>query len=236
MPTRTVRTSKSPAQVRVWLEREVANRNSRMWKIITSRVIHSLLTDIHKAYMEKSAGGTDELGNKWEDIKPETKAYSRGSEGLGRSRRSRTGRGILTAAQDKMWRMIYSSMLRNLSRVMDEGEAKKIAAGHAWERVKAAGGETKIGLLGGRKVPIMVSSHRLERSLRPGRLTKYSYTPYNKDQKVIVSLNSVTVRSAVPYAKEHKKRPPIPDDLGEWRERAVEKGQQAVFDYLTTEL
>lgn len=225
-----IRSTKTSKQIKARIRRQVFPKgtSSKTNRAIASAVAHSLFTDIHQGYLDKSSGNSDELGNSWPDIDPKTKAYSRKirrgdlPSGVGRKR------GILTAGLDRIWRRVYSQMMKKLTLFMDEEEAKPIAAATAWNTVKSMGARTKLEMLGNRKLPIMIDSGRLEKSLRPGTFTKNGYRKYNNDQIFRYRGTRVEIGTAVPYASKHdQKRPVFPDDLGIWFDRAADEALEA---------
>ena len=76
-----------------------------------SALIHSLLTSVYEAFIVKSLGGTDDLGNSWPDIKPETKAYGRKSLRNSLALPGNKRRPTLSPDQDAYWKAIFISEL-----------------------------------------------------------------------------------------------------------------------------
>ena len=103
------------------------------------------LTDIKDAFIIKARGGTDEMGISWPPLSKEYLAYGRrygpGEQaalkrqaGLGRQHRRAPGghKGLLTAAQLKLWRRIYVEYASRFMLSEPESMAKSHAAAIAW--------------------------------------------------------------------------------------------------------
>ena len=82
---KTVRSHRSPSEIRQIVRQLPAILSGRSQDVMDLRLhFHSLFArslyqSIHKAYVVKMKGGTDELGINWKDLKPSTKAYGRKS-------------------------------------------------------------------------------------------------------------------------------------------------------------
>jgi hypothetical protein len=239
--TKTIRIRGSRAEVKRRLKQ--ALRDPKMKQLLMAHVAHHLVTKIHRAYVVKSEGRTDELGNRWTNLKRSTIASRPITAGDRKGIPRNRTHGLLSPQQDKQWRAIFRNRLIYLMAHGVPPETAKIkAAQAAWAIMKSKGAVTRLQKLGGRKVPIMIDSGRLERSLRPGRLTRWSYAPYNRDQQVEASPTEIRIRSLVPYA-EHasKKRPIIPSARKmaahqRWVPLGLAKGARAVVDHLASQL
>lgn len=215
------------------------------------------LSDIHADFVRKARGGVGEDGGRWPRLSPKTLAYSRRfgpgekaalkrGAGLGRANRLAPGGkdGLLTAAQLKRWRKIYAGTLARLAMSKPLGEAKAIAAGHAWNVLKSEGAQTKLSVFGDRPHEPLRDTGILLNSLSPGQLVG---TQYNKpgseggEYQVFDSLqNGIIVGTNVPYARSHNEGDPKrgiperrfipkPDRIPRvWLERWTEVGMQAV--------
>ena len=198
------------------------------------------LSDIKDAFITKSRGGTDEMGITWPKLSKEYLAYHRRfgpgekarlkrAAGLGRAHRTAPGNkpGLLTRAQLKRWRGIYSSLLRRFILSEDERAAKAHAARIAWSIVKKEGAKTMLEVFGNRQVDILRDTGVLFNSLSPGQLTgsgdSVSYIKPSGDggseQIMEVAPGLVIVGTNVAYASRHQKggdgvpaRPFLPDD------------------------
>lgn len=150
-------------------------------------------------------------------------------------------KGLLTAAQLKKWRGFYSFMLARMMVTKPVEEAKRIAAGWAWNKLKQQGAQTKINVFGGRKVEMLRDTSVLFNSLSPvaeplgemvdimGRLA----AEYPKDAQILQTIRGgVRVGTNVPYAASHHygdgkrgipARPFWPQDLPiAWRDNMAE--------------
>jgi len=189
---------------------------------------HSFFTSIHKAFLLKSAGGKDELGNKWKPLAPSTIA-ARVHKATGHAG---SGRGLLTESQDRVWKGIYASHLSKLiARGVALPQAKSLAARLAWAILKSRGAKTILEAYGNRRVPILIDSHKLEKSLRSGILSADRYEP-PAGQIFRTSGRSVVAGTDVPYAKHvHKHRKIWPQHVALWTTRAVRAGVEHAVKY-----
>ena len=207
--------------------------SSSVWERFITVLGHSLLTKIHKGFMDKSEGGSDSLGNSWKALKQSTIAGRpiRGKESVSFSRRGRRGKGILTKRQDAQWKGIFSSHFGRLVQFMPPSAASSKAASIAWGILKSQGAETRKETLGSRKVPILIDTGKLEKSLRPGRLSSRSYRPSSSSQIFKVTKNSLTIGTSIPYAEDqHKTRKLWPKDIGPWIEEAISEAVVSVVE------
>ena len=171
---------------------------------------------IHEEFLVKSRGGTDSAGIRWRPLSPRTIAYrplGKGDAQLYGVRNFKTTRGLLTPSQDKRWKAIFAYNLRR-------GKSASEAAALAWSILKASGARTRIGTLSNRDVPIMILTHRLERSLRPGKVISGQYLP-SQEQEFEIRGDRLIVRTTVPYSDRlAQQRPIFPPDLTPWIDRA----------------
>tara|TARA_Y100000310_G_scaffold338613_1_gene428720 strand:- start:1098 stop:1826 length:729 start_codon:yes stop_codon:yes gene_type:complete len=196
-----------------------------------------LYKEIGKAYLIKSGGGSDEMGGKWKPLSKNTIAsrpivsfpHGKLSSVIGR-RKEKTTRGLLTPSQDTLWKGIFASNMKRLAPIMGLSAAKAQAAKTAWAILKSKGANTKLAMLGGRKVPIMIRSGRLYKSLKEGKLSGTNYSPSSPDQIFgIERQGRVKLGTEVPYAeKQAEARPLWPKDLSVWISRATEKANEAL--------
>lgn len=180
------------------------------------------LSDITADFVRKSRGQTGEDGNTWKPLSREYLAYGRRfgpgektalkrAAGLGRQHAHAPGNkdGLLSKAQLKRWRGIYSAMLSRFVHSMPIGEAKSYAAAIAWTVVKREGGQTKLAVFGSRQVDILRDTGVLLNSLSIGRLvgTPEGGLNYQKpnDEQIFESLeNGVIIGTNVKYAAAHQ--------------------------------
>jgi hypothetical protein len=169
---------------------------------------------VRDGYLIKSNGGTDDTGMRWKPNAASTIAKRALRPGDIRRIRGKTEsplnervRGLLTPLQDALWRGVFkSNYLRLLSRE-PQHVAKARAAQIAWGIVKKGGAQTKIGLLGSRKLPIGQNTGRLLAACSPGKISDGGYSP-TVDQVIVYGPNNVELKIQVPYAGDfHKDRP-----------------------------
>ena len=207
--------------------------SSFVWERFVTVLGHSLLTKIHKGFIAKSEGGSDSLGNSWKSLKQSTIAGRpiQGRDSLSLSIRGRQGRGLLTKTQDTQWKGIFASNFGRLVQFMPPPAASSKAASIAWGILKSKGAETRKETLGSRKVPILIDTGRLEKSLRPGKLSSKSYRPPSKDQIFKTTKNSLVLGTSVSYAADqHKTRRLWPKDIGPWVEEAISEAIGSVME------
>lgn len=209
-------------------------------EVFWSAFAHSLATSVHQAFLIKSAHGTDELGEKWPDLDPKTKAYGRkeGRVGLPLYRGKptlygNTHRPTLTKEQDKEWRRVFVMRLVFLRTQIDDREATSAAAAIAWDHVKKTmGAKTILAYAKDRIMLLLQKSGRLEKSLRPGTLSGEKYNP-PPEQVSRLDKSELTWGTGVEYASRvHTKRPFWPKNIDPWITRAVEAGIQSVIKKL----
>jgi len=184
------------------------------------------LSDIKDAYVLKARGGTDAMGVKWPKLSAKYLAYGRRfgpteqsrlktGAGLGRSHRLAPGgkKGLLTAAELKQWRRIYSQRLRRYMLSEGESAAKSHAAAVAWVIMKSRGARTKLEVFGNRQVQILRDTGILLNSLSPGQLStgagSVSYSmpsgPGGTEQIFKTNPGEVIVGTNVAYASRHQR-------------------------------
>ena len=199
---------------------------------------HHLMFKIHEAFMIKSEGGTDETGESWKALKQATIAQrpltkgdigKLGIGGRGKAFRDRK-RGLLTPEQNKIWAAIFASTLARLRPTMGEAKAKERAAELAWAILKSRGAQTKLEVLGRRRVPILIASGKLEKAMQPGTLSGSSISS-PENQELVSTGSRFHINIDVDYASSvHKKRrlwPPVRKMTG-WLNESAQKGADAV--------
>lgn len=158
---------------------------------------------IRAAFIVKARGGTDEAGDRWKPLKPETIAYSRrhrkkpGDPSQSRVfsrakklpwvpkpkvRAAYAPSYALTASQNSRWWDVYRQGL-----AMYRGD-KSHAARRAWVILKGEGATTLIAQYGGAQVDILRSTGLLLASLTPG-VTVLEQVFRIKPGEVIVGTN-----------------------------------------------
>lgn len=213
------------------------------------------LTEIHQDFIVKARGGVGADGTVWPRLSPKTLAYSRRfgpgeqaalkkAAGLGRGNRLAPGgkSGLLSAAELKQWRKLYSSMLARFATQMPLSEAKAKAAAIAWNEMKKRGAKTKLEVYGHREHEVLRDTGILANSLSVGMISGTDYQRPNVDggeQQVFQLLqNGVIVGTNVKYARAHHeglnglpKRPIVPAD-GQipqvWLDRILDAAMRAL--------
>lgn len=144
---------------------------------IQLRLSMVMLSQIQQDFITKSQGGTGVDGITWKPLSEKYLAYGRrfgpGEKGAllkAAGARSKGGRRpLLTAAEDKQWRLDFARAKAMLmARGLEGSEVSGRAAAIAWTKAKAAGGKTKLGVFGHRQVDILRDTGLLLRSFSPG--------------------------------------------------------------------
>jgi hypothetical protein len=174
------------------------------------------LSDVSEAFVTKSKGGTDEAGISWPPLSKEYLAYQRRfgagektalkrAAGLGPQHNRGIGgnRGLLTAQQQKRWQKLFAKNLTWLAARYDIGTAKGIAAGMAWNQLKAEGAKTMLEVFGNRKVDILRDTGVLFNSISPGHFDGNDYEKPSENQVFTTLTDGVIVGTNVPYAGAH---------------------------------
>ena len=219
-----------------------------MRRLLFSRYAHVMFDKISEAYWDKAHGAADSLGNRWPPLHPSTIA-SRPVTWRDRDRlktKKRTKRGLLSPAQDSLWRSIFVQNIKILmAQGMQEQDAKRKAAARAWMTLKETGAKTRKGDLSERRVPIMIDSKRLLNSLQPGSLSVFSYRPPSKNQIYRIKGSTLEIGTRVRHAKFHKHgtktmppRPPFPsaESMAPWTRKALQGGLVAVAEQMQKKL
>lgn len=129
----------------------------------------ALLSEVQRAFIQKSRGRRGSDGITWPPLKPETIARRRSTAAELKSLGIGSGpRPTLTPDQDRRWRQIFMRVFMRNRVDMGDKEAKAKAAAIAWDVVKKEGAKTKKELLGSRQVDILRDTGELLRSLTPG--------------------------------------------------------------------
>ena len=209
-------------------------------------VVVSLFEQIHQAYQDKSEGSTDSVGKTWRDLDPKTKAYWKPEarkKYMSRNQKSklknRETRGLLTKSQDKAWRKKFAEVMwKAESAGADDMDSKVKAAKIAWAVAKNMGAETLIDTLGEQRIPIMVESGTLLKSLAPGKVHgraaskrgfKGKYKKAHKNQVAIYEKGTIEVGTNVEYANAAAVlREFLPEDIDLWYDIAVEDASDAI--------
>lgn len=216
----------------------------RFRDVFYETVAYSMFDSAYIAYVQKSSGGSDDLGNSWAPLKPATIAYSKPNW------RAQLAlpygspiRPTLTQAQDKIWRTIFVhrryatlgvsidvglaayrarrravKVLNKLSQ--DEANASQDAARLAWNILKKKfGATTLIALAQDAVVPVMKETGTLLASIDPSS---------KKDKFIIARPGELRLGSTVPHTIAFRRRPLWPANYKPWLDRAVAAGKEAV--------
>lgn len=214
------------------------------------------LSDIKDDFVRKADGATGEDGNTWPPLSREYLAYGRRfgkgeqtalktAAGLGKANRFAPGnnKGLLTAAQKKLWGKIFARSYQRFLLSLPEREAKARAAQIAWAELKRLGARTKLDVFGSRKVQILRDTGVLLNSLSPGEMTATGYSKPSgdggDDQIFTTIANGVIVGTTVPYAAVHQNgnpakgippRPflPVQEAPRVWQDRWAKVADQAI--------
>lgn len=185
--------------------------------IYVAVLAREIMTRVNISFWARAKGGTDDLGNKWKPLAPNTHAYKplspmeKGDYKLNGKRE----RGLLTPAQNRRWSSIFSKELRILSRKMGESEAKKEAAKRAWTILISEGAITKIGL--NRITDINIRTGALVAATAPGKVANNRYYPPKNQIVVVKPRGGLKVTFTLPYIDEvDAVRPVIPDNIDRW--------------------
>lgn len=206
----------------------------------------SWFTSVSQAYDIKSAGGEDELGVIWPDLKPATKAYSRKELRVGVPLPNISPhRPTLTEAQNNAWKDIYLSQLSAypsiaddytgvkqqafsfLVQIEDERRAHSRAASYAWAEVKSRyGAKTLLEIIGTKQAEILKDTLRLRKSYEPSGGAPYNPSP---DQVFQPRLGGLALGSKMPYSKAvTRRRPVMPRGPNKWARKALLDGLNAI--------
>ena len=211
---------------------------NRYW----SAFAHSMFSDIYRAFLIKSEGGTDELGDSWEDLKPETKAYNRPDARVGLQLHDNRAvrhpelkvRPTLDPTANKRWAGFWLSNFKwwSLNKTGKNEYSKRLSAKFAWGYFKAHGYPTLLGLTSDLTIPILDKTGVLKRSLFPAPLSAGVYFPIDPNQIYRYSGGRLTIGTKVPYAEYVDMRRKLwPEDTSAWEARAATQARNAIFEY-----
>lgn len=185
--------------------------------IYNAILAREIMVRVNISFWARAKGGTDDLGNKWKPLAPSTHAYKPLSP-MEKNTYSIDGkrvRGLLTPAQDKIWRVTFFVQFKQLSRKMDEAEAKQEAAKRAWEKVKSLGAQTKIGL--DRVTDINIRTGALVAATYPGKVANNRYYPPKNQRIYVKPRGGFKIEFLLPYVDAvDAVRPIIPGNITVW--------------------
>jgi len=178
-------------------------------------LLKEIMRRVNISFWARAKRGSDDLGNKWKPLAPSTHAYKPLSPIEKKTYKigNKLTRGLLTPAQDRIWRTIYARTLQRLEK-KGESNAEKKAAERAWAVVKNRGARTKLGL--GRITDTNIRTGALVASTKDGAVANNRYYA-PKNQRVTLGPRSINIKLVLPYAEDvDKVRPIIPDDISKW--------------------
>ena len=209
-----------------------------VYKVFWGTVAHSLFTSIYEAYLQKSQGEQDDLGNSWKDLTQEYKAYHKkmGSETARKYKRRYKSNtlGLLSPTEYKQWKTWFGRVYHAKKKSEGEEKAKAMAGKVAWGKAKAAGAPTMLDILGNRNLAINIDTKRLILSLKPGKHNSSNgYKKSHYFQVFSIHNGVLTIGTRVAYSEYvNAQRPFIPEDVDLWVDRAVQLGTEALANEL----
>lgn len=212
----------------------------RFWSAMT----YSLFESIFAAFLEKSKHGTDELGDSWKDLTPETKAYNRPDARTGLTLYDNWAvltpelrvRPTLPPSINRQWGGRWFGIYLHLFGTVGN-QGRKVAGGSTWEHFKAMGYPTLIGLTRDMKLPLLNKTGTLQRSLFPSPLSGGIYVPLDTNQIFRPGNGKLQIGTKRPGVTAIDKTRPIwPKNVSKWISKANGAGRDAVYDFLPSVL
>jgi hypothetical protein len=186
----------------------------------TAVMCQELMKRVNASFWARAKRGADDLGNTWKPLAPSTHIYKPLSpiEKGDYKIEGKRVRGLLTPAQDLLWRRIFA---RTYNRLVKKGkgevEAKKEAAERAWAVVKAQGAQTKLNLYEGRITDTNIRYGRLVAATKPGSVANNRYYPPKNQIISVGPRGRIRINFKLPYAKAvDAVRPIVPPDISQW--------------------
>jgi len=176
--------------------------------------LESLMTHIHRCFMVKTAGGSDEFGYKWKPLAASTIAR--------KTSKMHPPAGHLSKRRESAFFKRFESLEGSLfAGGLSRQQAQRKALRLAWQHETAKGGS----------VPIGIETGQLERSLRPGTAS-LGYEPPNEDQIASFRGGVVKVVTLVPHAthfdRVRKITPPV-SRMRPWLREAAAKARDGLL-------
>lgn len=162
MITLTVRTTRAKL-IRAIASLPKAIGRTKAGKKMMHAVGAEVLDLVSTAFIKKSAGGTDEAGDRWKPLSPYTVAYRRKRPGVlwpPKRRAKLAPSAALNKKQRSRWWAVYYKILASTN-------DKSTAARGAWRVLRAEGATTLMDLYGTAHAMILVESGQLLNSLLP---------------------------------------------------------------------
>lgn len=197
---------------------------------ILSYYVQSMFFFIHRAYLMKARGGTDDLGNSWKPLKEVTIKRKLGRFRI-RQELPRSG-PVFQGRQRALFVKLRSVLLSRYRAMMPASQAEALATSRAGELLaKRQLAGTNVGLLDPGFVPVMVDRGRLLASFVPGTVDRSgAYIESNSDQRAEISPAAIRIGTKVPYAASaDRERPIIPANAAAWFPKAVERAARLAF-------
>jgi len=182
------------------------------------------LTCIHKAFIVKSRGGTDDAGERWQPLSPKTIAYSRSHPGLPSPavRANYRPSYALTYLQRLEWWGVYRGALS-----YHKGD-KSIAARIAWAFMKRSGVMTLFDKYAHTHVNILHDTGLLFNSLSPNVQSKEQVFHVNRGEVEIG-----TNRKGAKSLHKHRRLWPKPNKWpSAWNQSLLEKARLGIVDVI----
>jgi hypothetical protein len=152
---------------------KIATGGSHAADVLKVRMGLALLGLIKRAFVKKAAGHTDEAGDRWPKLKPETVAYNRRHPGVlwpGKKRAPYSPSWMLTKEQRARWWVLYRAFGGRAAQgaAYHQRGQRSFAAARAWRIIKSEGAKTLLGTYGGVRVQTLRDTDLLFNSLSPG--------------------------------------------------------------------
>lgn len=209
--------------------RKIDAKGSQYTRIFLAAFTQNLFQSIHAAYLVKSRGQSDELGNQWKPLAPSTIRRKLASQ----ARRGPITYDFLTTKQTGLWKRLRSTYSRQLvAKGMGLRDADHKARRMAWKRLR----DTPTGQSS--TVPIGIETTALITSLQPGSRVGGRYYPAPK-QIYRPTRSGVRIGSEVKHAPHfHKRRRiwPAARRMRPWLNRAARAGLSAITTQLSKDV
>jgi len=228
-------------------------------RIVMTAIGFAAISDLHKSFVTKSRGGTDEMGVKWPKLSPVTIANRKvGKDDVFRGRSAKGGAFVggryyhggqylpknTIQEREKIRKAEFRKALKRLMVSMPEADARARAERVAQHRTTQLTGLSKLHALGSRDVEILRDTGVMLSTLTPGvfRMSKDSVSYDPPDGQIFnVSADKVVIASSDPRVAMHDKGNPkrnLPrrqifpgdDEIPEaWLQNWCDAGAQAVL-------
>lgn len=203
------------------IPQEFSQGSTNQVQSILDEAAQALLEKIREAFLTKSAGGTDESGDKWVPLKSTTVAYSRSTRTrTENAHTSRPSQG-LSARNQKRWWDLYRQGL-----AIYKGD-KAQAAKRAWGILKRQGVTTLLDKYGSRRVSILYNTGALFDSIT-SRVDSRGVTISSNHPTAIVH-HKGSINKGIPQRKLW----PDPEDIPQgWWQAMVETIRDGIIEII----